>query len=372
MRTPSRLVGLDVARALALIGMVAVHVLPERDPDGALSLSHEVAGGRASALFALLAGVSLALVTGRRTPQRGRRLVRSAAAIAVRAVLVAAVGLLLGGLGTGVAVILTYYGVTFLLALPFLRLRAPALLTLAAVWTVVGPLLSREVRGDLPARGTDSPRLAQLAEPGHLLSELLLTGYYPAVLWLVYLLVGLGVGRLDLHDRRVQVALLGVGTALAVVSAVVSGVASRAAGFDDALLDSVATGMFGQTPHADWRWLLVDAPHSSTPFDLAQTTGSALAVVGLCLLVLDVVARTLGARGVRVAAVLLGAGTITLTLYTLHVLALALDLAPGDGATTYAAHVVVLLAIGAVFALRRRRGPLEELVGYVPRRVAGR
>ena len=55
-----RLVGLDVARCLALLGMVATHVLDARTPDGELATAQWLAGGRASALFAVLAGVSLA------------------------------------------------------------------------------------------------------------------------------------------------------------------------------------------------------------------------------------------------------------------------------------------------------------------------
>jgi peptidoglycan/LPS O-acetylase OafA/YrhL len=56
-----RLVGLDVARCLALLGMVATHVLDERTADGGLTFE-QLAGGRASALFAVLAGVTLAAV----------------------------------------------------------------------------------------------------------------------------------------------------------------------------------------------------------------------------------------------------------------------------------------------------------------------
>jgi hypothetical protein len=44
--------------------------------------------------------------------------------------------------------------------------------------------------------------------------------------------------------------------------------------------------MHGSTPaDGDWSWMLLVAPHSATPFDLAQTIGSALFVIGACLLV---------------------------------------------------------------------------------------
>ena len=81
-----RLVGLDVARCLALLGMVATHVLDERTPAGDLTTAQWLAGGRASALFAVLAGVSLALMT--REPLRGRPLALRTLGIAVRALLI--------------------------------------------------------------------------------------------------------------------------------------------------------------------------------------------------------------------------------------------------------------------------------------------
>ncbi|MCY1159878.1 MAG: hypothetical protein MOP51_2903, partial [Citricoccus sp.] len=48
-----RALGVDVARALALIGMISVHVLPEENPEGGMSLAFGIAGGRGAALFAL-------------------------------------------------------------------------------------------------------------------------------------------------------------------------------------------------------------------------------------------------------------------------------------------------------------------------------
>ena len=53
-----------------------------------------------------------------------------------------------------------------------------------------------------------------------------------------------------------------------------------------ALLDRISQGLPGTTPtDGAWQWLLVVAPHTATPFDLAQTIGSALVVIGLALLV---------------------------------------------------------------------------------------
>lgn len=354
-----RLVGLDVARCLALLGMVATHVLDARTPDGEIATAQLLAGGRASALFAVLAGVSLALMT--REPLRGRPLALRSAGIAGRAVLIALLGLLLGGLDSGVAVILTYYGVLFVLGLPFTVLRLRSLVPLTVGWVVVAPAVSHLVRPHLPERGFDSPSFEQLADPGQLASELLLTGYYPVVPWLAYLLAGIALGRLDLRDTSLLGALALGGLGTAVLATRVSG-----ALVDPAVASENATGMYGTTPaDGDWDWLLVVAPHSATPFDLAQTIGSAVLVICACLLLERLLPRAVTA----VLAVVLGAGAATLTLYSLHVVMLTPQVWPEEEPSAYASHVVVLLALGAVLRLLRRRGPLEAVAG-LPVRLA--
>ena len=359
--------------------MVATHVLAGRTPAGAVSPSHWLAGGRASALFAVLAGVSLALMTGRQQPIHGVERRRRSVGLALRALLIAMLGLVLGTLETGIAVILTYYGVLFLLGLPFVGLRARTLAILAGCWVVVGPVLGWLLGDVLPDRGFDNPTLGQLAHPGHLASELLVTGYYPVVPWLAYLLAGMAVGRARLDSVRLQAALAVGGAALAVGATLASHALTRRADVAAALLadrpadgigrllDDIATGMYGNVPQGGaWQWMLVVAPHSSTPFDVAQTLGSALAVIGLCLLVVQHLPRP----ALVAVAVFFGAGAMTLSLYTLHVVMRTSAVWPPERPDTFVWHVLVLLGIGAVVTALGRRGPLEALVGALttPRR----
>lgn len=358
-----RLVGLDVARALALLGMVATHVLAPADPGGEISWTQDLAGGRASALFAVLAGVSLAMLSGRQTPPTGRARWVVVRALAVRALLIAAIGLTIGMLDSGLAVILTYYGVMFLLALPFIGLRARSLAVLSAVWLVVVPVLSHLVRDSLPAARGDNPTWGQLSDPAPMVWELLLTGYYPALPWLAYLFAGMAVGRSDLARRSVQAGLLVGGVVLVVGSTWLSDrlVAGR---LSPAVVEEAGFGMYGTTPaggSADY--LLLVAPHSATPFDLAQTIGSSLAVIGGCLLLLS----ALPPPGARFMAVLFGAGTMTLSLYSLHVWMRTDGVWPPEEEWAMFWYVLVLGAIGAGFAAARVRGPLEAVVARIAR-----
>lgn len=362
---PARLVGVDVSRGVALLGMVAVHVFPEG------GWVHEVGDGRAAALFAVLAGVGLALLSGGARPRVDAALRRS---VAVRAALIAIVGLVLGDLPSGLAVILAYYGVLFVVALPLLGLGARTLGLLGVGVALVAPFISFALRPSLPAPDGGNATFGLLAaDPGRLIANLLVTGYYPVLCWAAYLCAGLAAGRLALGARRVQVRLVAGGAALAVVAPAVSwlllgplrGLSRIAAVTElppgETVAARVAEGQFGNVPTTTVWWLATDGPHASTPLDLLQTTGSALLVLGLALLV----SRSAAAR--RLLRPVAALGTMTLTLYSLHVLVVAATV--GDHpALLYWVQVVLGCAFAVLWLRSSRRGPLESVVATATRR----
>src|SRR5688572_5796188 len=117
-----RLVGLDLARALAVFGMYIVHIAPMPSAGNDLgSWVYSLAEGRSSALFATLAGFSLMLIAGRLEPKTGLAGRQAKARIAIRAVILLALGTVLA-MEYGDIIILAYYGVYFLLALLLVRL----------------------------------------------------------------------------------------------------------------------------------------------------------------------------------------------------------------------------------------------------------
>jgi hypothetical protein len=339
-----RITGVDAARGLALLGMAAAHLHATTGPDGRATVVGDLVAGRASALFAVLAGVGIALGARR---SRGSA---AGAGLAVRALLVGALGL---GLETVLdappAVILAQYALLFLVAVPLLRVPAPALFGAATLWCVASPVLSHVLRAGMPDGPGPQPSFTM--PPGELVVTLGLTGYYPVLTWITYLLVGLGVGRLDLASAHTAWQLVGTGAGLPVLALGTS-----------ALLGGGPGGQqrAGVTPSDDWAWLLTAARHSGTPFDLAHTTGTALLVLGLCLLAPRIV-----------AVVLAGPGAIPLTLYTAHVVVGGL-FAP-FGTAVWVLQAVVALVVGGLFRRSGRRGPLEAVVaaasGAVRRRV---
>jgi uncharacterized membrane protein len=373
-----RLVGVDVTRGIALLGMMAVHVLPERDPDGSVSTSYLIAAGRSAAAFAVLAGVGLALVTGGTRPRSGRLWTASGTGLAVRALAIGSIGLGLGYAHSGVAVILPYYAVLFVLAIPLLTLRARALAVLGLLVAIVVPV------GSFLVRGTDRPpflganlTFAQLRDsPGTVLEALALTGYYPALAWLAYLCVGLAAGRLALRRRRVALGLLVAGAAVAIAAAAASWLLLGPLGGHEALVATLqrpqdvaaldrtlAEGQFGNVPRSSWWWLAVDSPHTSTPFDLLHTAGVALALLGAMLLLVRL------RWGRRLMIPVAAAGAMTLSLYSAQVLLLASGWLPADPETSYAVQVVAVLVVATVWRRLIGRGPLEHVVAALAGRA---
>lgn len=371
----TRIVGVDLARMLALVGMYAAHLTPPLDPaaPGGVDPLFQLVAGRSSALFAVLAGVGIVLATRSGGDPLGQRV-----ALVTRTALVALIGLLLGSLGSGVAVILTFYGVLFLAALPVLHWRTRSLALLAGALALASPVLSMLLRRVIDAPSPLVPSLDDLARPGPLLTELLLTGYYPVLTWCTYLFAGMAVGRLDLRRATVdpRLAVLGAALAaasLAVASLVTSSPEARAALLADprrpvadwpALQTQMLQGMYGTHPSGTAWWLGVWAPHSGTVVDLIHTTGCALLVLGLALWLLRL-------TPVLPWPVLAGAGAMTLTLYSAHVVVLASPLAVA-GSLPLLIHTVAAVFTGALFARARVRGPLEQLVGTLSRDAAAR
>ncbi|MCP2333660.1 DUF418 domain-containing protein [Actinoalloteichus caeruleus] len=386
----SRVLGLDVARALAVLGMFAAHIGPHpRDgAEGAVVL--EVFHGRSAALFALLAGVSLALLSGGRTPAAGGDRGAVVVRLAVRALLLFLIGLVLGALGTPVLVILCYYAVYFALALPLLWLRPAALWAVAAAWAVLGPLVSFWLRSrwapsDQPYEYHVFESLEWSNPDG--LPALLVTGSYPALTWMPFVLAGVAVGRLDLSSTRVARTLSLVGAGLAVagyglsvwISA--SGNADRLRGllldqyglgtppteeFASRLDQLVQWGMLGTVPSADPAWLLVSSPHSGTPFEVVGATGVGLLVLGGCLL--------LCRWGVVAAALtpLRAIGSMPLTVYGAHLVALAAahPLDEGDRWPALGLFVLITAVVAVGWSLVFRRGPLEWMLWSASTRVS--
>jgi uncharacterized membrane protein YeiB len=127
------------------------------------------------------------------------------------------------------------------------------------------------------------------------------------------------------------------------------------------------TGTYGTTPSTSWWWLAVSAPHSGGPLDLLHTTGTALAVIGGCLLL----AAGLHGRWRWLVLPVAAAGSMTLTLYTVHIVALAAvrgavsGLEVSSPAVFWALNAILALLVATAWQSTGRRGPLEAVAADI-------
>lgn len=347
-----RLVGVDLARGLAVLGMFGAHLgwlsYPSAEPRTWLGLVY----GRPAVLFALLAGVSLALLTGRTRPVAGEERVRARLLILVRAVSIFAIGGVLESLGTFVAVILGVYGVLFVLTLPFLGWTPRRLFALAGVLAVTAPF------ADLLLR-----QLVRDVEAGDLpFAYLMLTGPYPGMIWWIFVLVGLGIGRLDLTAARVRAGLFGTSLVLMLGGYGAGWVTARWETGGQPT-EGLAVGEY-ELGTWDWAWFSGATPHSGTTFEILGSTGFALAVLVLSLVLAD----PLPWLAYPVASV----GTMALTVYSVHIVAIWLwvDRDAISSNDSWYAFMLVAVVLATVWRLALGRGPLERLLTWATRRAA--
>ncbi|MCQ1951298.1 DUF1624 domain-containing protein [Arthrobacter sp. zg-Y859] len=360
-----RLSGVDAARGLALFGMMAIHVLSAVSEDGEPTLTWLLFAGKAAALFALLAGVTLAFTTRRARTEGGHFLVAARWSVAARAGLVTTLGLAIAYVDMDAFIILAYYGAMFLLAIPLLGVSTRTLLVAAAGFALLGPILMQGLRDYLPEPGFDPTFTTVLTEPGVFLSQLLLTGTYPAIPWLAYIAAGLAIGRMSLDRPSVQLGLLGFGAALAAAAWLGSQLLLAGPGFDRLLASEpdlrtgdlqeiLVWGTEEYLPTSSWWWLSIAAPHTTTPFDLLHTIGVAAGVLGAMLLV---------SRFAGKALLLLSApGRMTLTLYCAHLLFLGTGALVDLPEFSLWLQITVFVIFAVIWQLAGKQGPLEKLV----------
>ena len=380
--TTGRLIGIDLARGLAVLGMYSAHVGPDVTVGGPVGFLLETARGRSSALFALLAGFSLVIITGRPRPRTGRAGRQAVVRIAIRAVVLVILGYALTALDTEVEVILSCYGLLFLTVLPLHRLRAATLAQIAAAGALILPQVLYAVRKSIE-EGTWADTVVQ-TDPLARISgtdgvvELLFTGDYPALTWAPFLIAGMAVARLDLTRPgiRSRLALTGgaltvigyggswlalhlVPHALSVISAATGGGSASSAWWSDTVGEPE-----NGTPLA---WLLVAAPHSQTTLSVLGNTGVAFVVIAGCLTVADRMPRL-----TRLTRPVSAVGAMALTAYVLHIVALWLltDVWPVSavedetmsGLPALLAFIAATTLLATAWTRHFRRGPLEHLL----------
>ncbi|MEM8961629.1 MAG: DUF418 domain-containing protein [Acidobacteriota bacterium] len=349
-----RIVAFDVARCLAIVGMVIVNykiILVSGEPGPPwLAAFADAFTGRAVATFVVLAGIGVSLLSrrGRESgdPERVRtdriRLLKRAAFLFVFGVLYAPIW---------PADILHFYGVYLVIAV--LLLNASGRMLWAAAITAMLIFLGLLVTFDYSA-GWEWSTLTytDFWTAEGFVRHLFFNGFHPVFPWVAFMLVGMWLGRLDFHDP-------GVRRRLAVVGAVVVAATE--------LLSWWLKGLITAAPDVDPEAIHLVGTSPIPPMPLYLLSGGGTAVMVIALVAM-LTARFGDAGWMRP---FIAAGQLAFTLYVAHVvvgIGLLEELDAGSDQTLSFAlgYSALFCVIGILFAWawrqRFRQGPFEWLM----------
>ncbi len=351
----NRIIGYDLARALAVFGMVVVNFkivmgAEENGPEWLVNLVG-LLNGRAAATFVVLAGVGLSLLSRKGRGLADRDLLAHDRRILLkRAAFLFIIGLLYTPIWP--ADILHFYGVyiavaAFLLGAPTRRLWALAG-SLVLGFGVMLFCLDYE-------QGWDWSTLSYEGfwTPDGMVRHVFFNGFHPVVPWLAFLLLGMILGRQDMSSAVLQRRVFAWGAGVAAAAELVSWLFIRAIPAGDPAEQEIILAIFGTGP--------------MPPMPLYMLAGAGTA----CAVIAAMVALGQRCRDSAWLAPFVATGQLALTLYVAHVvIGMGTLEAIGRlnnqtlGYSLLASGLFCLAGVGFAHVWRKRakRGPLEAIM----------
>lgn len=353
--TSPRIHGLDIARAVAIIGMMAAHLGPwaGRPALAEPATWPAVVNGYPSALFAALAGVSIGIIARKGVAAGGVELLRSRMRLGARAVILIALGLVLASLQSEVMVVLVPMGAMFLVVLPLVTARTTTVAGVAAALAVLGPLV-----------------MATAGAVVALAAGFLWSALVPAL--------GVGVSGADL-DVAWDDGVGGVNWAASVGPPIVDAAldpelpAVPGTALEAAESGAAASGAGMGTGERLLGAFVDGSAHAAGLLDVVGAAAASLAAIAVLLMV----GRTrIGAAALHPLRMM---GSMSLTVYVAHVVGFpVIDLAglavPAvaevEPETWLIASIIAAMLFAVTWKAGHRRGPLEEIVHRAAERAA--
>lgn len=289
MKAAFRFDGIDLARGLAIVGMVFAHLGPTGFDGGVVADYTTTAfAGYPSALFAVLAGVSLGLFHERGADDP----VRTRLATLVRGVILLVAGTLMSMVQSTIAIVLSTIAVIYLLLFWLPRCKTWVIAVIIAV-------------------------LAAVSSVGFVLVDLVPFGFelfmppYPVLAWLTYGAVGVLVHRFLVGNTKAQAIAVVPALLLAAVGFVIR--VNNAAVFPYDPLADYTEPQFDKEPLVQLLLTQSFEPHTGMFGDLLASITCAIAVICLCCLLCQVRWANILAYPLRAV------GAMALTTYVAHV-----------------------------------------------------
>jgi uncharacterized membrane protein YeiB len=346
--------GFDIARALAVFGMIIVNfkIVLGAENQGPQWLAWLIGllEGRAAATFVILAGVGMSLLSRRARLSGDRRaMAAKRTALLKRAAFLFCFGLIYAPLWP--ADILHFYGIYMLIGLCLINASDRQLWSLAVAFVIGFGVLLFLFDYD---SGWDWHSLTYVDfwTASGLVRHLFFNGFHPVVPWTAFLLVGIWLGRRDMTDPAVRRKIFAGG----LTATLLAETASRV------LTPWMLIQFPGQDP-MDIQALCGTAPIPPMPFFMLSAGGTALMLIVACVVLSDKIKTAQWLFNPLITT-----GQFALTFYVAHVVIgmgtlEELGRLDNQELTTAVGSALCFCAIGVTAAMVWRRffdrGPLE-------------
>lgn len=205
MNNNKRIIGFDIARALAIFGMVVVNfkiAMNATTGNPSLLWFASLFEGRASALFVVLAGVGVTFLTNKARLSNNANSIKSARiSLLKRAILLIVIGLAYTPIWE--ADILHFYGFYFLIATIIFTFGNKKLLIIATVIMLLFPLLMAFFDYSKGWDWTIFKYHGFWTFDG-MIRHIFYNGFHPVFPWAAFLVFGMWLGRQELSSTKVR------------------------------------------------------------------------------------------------------------------------------------------------------------------------
>lgn len=297
-----RILGVDLARALAIVGMVIVNfkMVIGSEGGGWMSAIPEFLSGKAAALFVTLAGVGIALMTRNGYELQDHSIVRSTKKkFLKRSALLFIVGL--SYISVWPADILHFYGVYILITLCFIRSGQRRIFMWSFLILWLYPLLMWMVNYDTGWDFTTLDYIDIWTVDGFF-RNLLYNGFHPVFPWVSFMLIGLWYGRHNLTDASIVRGLMWKGIICFIIVVCLSH-----------LLLSII-GSYIPSESKELSLIVGLSPMPPLPLYMMAGCSLSVVVISFCILIAE------RFRGSVLLSYMVRTGQLALTIYVAHVI----------------------------------------------------
>jgi len=351
----NRIIGIDVARAFAIIGMILVNFKMVLGQQGETWVKHfsSLIEGKAAATFVVLAGVGIAFMTNSAVNQNNLNKIKNAKkGIFKRALILFIIGL--SYIIIWPADILHFYGIYMLITLLLIQSKPKKILYTALAIILIYPILLLFFDYELGWNFESLNYLDFWALEGFL-RNLFLNGFHPVIPWTAFMLVGLWFGKQDLTNNRFVRKSALFSLIIFIVIQLISKLAITILSDGSVTTDEELQSILGTSP--------------MPPLPIYMISGSSIAIftIAVCILISQEFENTF------IIKALTKTGQLALTFYVAHVvLGMGLvevfsDKKLGEHSLNFSIIYGLVFSLGCIiFAIiwtkYKKSGPLEWIM----------